>query len=66
MRTDATTQEYLDKHFQDHPQLVSFQIELTSRCNERCIHCYIPNAHKSRTAAVSDITPDVTAAFRGV
>ncbi|MBF1620521.1 MAG: radical SAM protein [Prevotella sp.] len=26
--------------------LKSIQFELTSRCNERCIHCYIPNAKK--------------------
>lgn len=26
--------------------LKSMQFELTSRCNERCIHCYIPNAKK--------------------
>lgn len=28
------------------PQLNGLQFELTSRCNERCIHCYIPNAKK--------------------
>jgi len=28
------------------PHLTSLQFELTSRCNERCIHCYIPNAKK--------------------
>jgi MoaA/NifB/PqqE/SkfB family radical SAM enzyme len=28
------------------PQLKTLQIELTSRCNEHCIHCYIP--HESR------------------
>lgn len=27
-------------------QLHELQFELTSRCNERCIHCYIPNAKK--------------------
>ena len=29
------------------PHLRSLQFELTSRCNERCIHCYIPNAKKN-------------------
>lgn len=29
------------------PQLNSIQFELTSRCNERCIHCYIPNSKKN-------------------
>ena len=27
--------------------LKSIQFELTSRCNERCIHCYIPNDKKN-------------------
>jgi MoaA/NifB/PqqE/SkfB family radical SAM enzyme len=30
------------------PQLKSLQIELTARCNERCIHCYIPHESKTR------------------
>ena len=40
-RADSDTQEFLEKHFKDKPHLTSFQIELTSRCNERCVHCYI-------------------------
>jgi radical SAM protein with 4Fe4S-binding SPASM domain len=28
-------------------QLNDIQFELTSTCNERCIHCYIPNARKN-------------------
>lgn len=28
------------------PRLVSIQFELTGKCNERCIHCYIPNGKK--------------------
>jgi MoaA/NifB/PqqE/SkfB family radical SAM enzyme len=38
--------------------LKSLQLELTSRCNERCIHCYIPQGSKTAsldTAFVCDI-----------
>lgn len=30
------------------PYLMSLQFELTSRCNERCVHCYIPNSKKDQ------------------
>lgn len=30
----------------ENPYLMSLQFELTSKCNERCIHCYIPNDKK--------------------
>ena len=45
-RADKDTQEYLANIFKHKPQLTQFQIELTSRCNERCIHCYIPHENK--------------------
>jgi radical SAM protein with 4Fe4S-binding SPASM domain len=51
-RADTSTQEYLEEHFKDRPHLTSLQIELSSRCNERCVHCYIPHENK-----VSDIEP---------
>lgn len=43
-----TTQNYNLEADQRKPQLKSIQFELTSRCNERCIHCYIPNPKKEQ------------------
>jgi radical SAM protein with 4Fe4S-binding SPASM domain len=51
-RADTDTQDYLANHFKHKPHLTQFQIELTSRCNERCVHCYIP--HESK---IGDIDP---------
>jgi radical SAM protein with 4Fe4S-binding SPASM domain len=53
-RSEGNTQEYLENYFKHNPRLTQFQIELTSRCNERCIHCYIPHENK-----IDDITPEL-------
>lgn len=42
----ADTQEFFDEYYSGNPQLTNLHIEITSRCNERCIHCYIPNNNK--------------------
>lgn len=44
------TQDYVLEATQRHPRLNAIQFELTSRCNERCIHCYIPNEKKNEGA----------------
>lgn len=43
----ADTQEILGNYYLEHPQIHSCQIETTNRCNERCIHCYIPHELKN-------------------
>lgn len=34
------------ENFRDNPHLFEMQIEITGRCNEHCVHCYIPNDNK--------------------
>lgn len=46
------TQDYLNEVFSGSPQLTNMLIEITSKCNERCLHCYIPHENK-----LSDIKP---------
>lgn len=41
------TQDAVLEATQRKPRINGIQFELTSRCNERCIHCYIPNAKKN-------------------
>lgn len=51
---EKSTQDFLEEHFNGKPQLTNLHIEITSKCNERCIHCYIP--HESK---LSNIDPDL-------
>ena len=44
---DENTQNMVLEATQRMPRLNGIQFELTSRCNERCIHCYIPNSKKN-------------------
>ena len=46
---EQTTLEFLNKHLPNVPNLLSVQIECTSKCNERCVHCYIPHESKLKT-----------------
>jgi radical SAM protein with 4Fe4S-binding SPASM domain len=40
------TSKYFYEYFRENPTPFGAQIEITSRCNERCIHCYIPHEKK--------------------
>lgn len=43
---EFSTSEIMQDIMRRDPRLMSIEIELTGRCNERCIHCYIPNSKK--------------------
>lgn len=43
---DENTRDMMLEATQRQPRLNGIQFELTGRCNERCIHCYLNNAKK--------------------
>ena len=43
---EKSTLDFLDEFFKGKPQLTNLHIEITSLCNERCLHCYIPHDYK--------------------
>ena len=58
MHPKKSTQIFLEEYFKDKPQLTNLHIEITSKCNERCLHCYIPHENKVSYIA-SDLFYDV-------
>lgn len=50
---EENTQDLNLETHQQNPQLLNLHFELTSACNERCIHCYIPNEKKSAGKGMS-------------
>ncbi len=46
-RVSENTQDFFLEEVQGRPLISNLQFELSSRCNERCIHCYIPNDKKN-------------------
>lgn len=54
IQSEKSTQDFFEEYFEGNPQLTNLHIEITSKCNERCVHCYIPHDNK-----VSDIEPDL-------
>jgi len=54
IQPEKDTQDFLEEYFEGKPQLTNLHIEITSKCNERCLHCYIPHDNK-----VNHIEPDL-------
>ena len=52
------TQDYFERFFGGRPQLTNLHIEITSKCNERCVHCYIPHENKYHSMG-SDLFYDI-------
>ncbi|MCQ2343312.1 MAG: radical SAM protein [Paludibacteraceae bacterium] len=60
------TRDFFLEEVQGRPLISNIQFELTSLCNERCIHCYIPNEKKNHgfdmpTAKVKDLIDQLAA-----
>ena len=45
-----STTDLLQNLLRKEPQLVSMLVEINAGCNERCIHCYLPNQKKDTNA----------------
>lgn len=43
---ENSTQDFFEEYFNGKPQLTNLHVEIISRCNERCLHCYIPHESK--------------------
>ena len=57
-RNEQSSEIFLSAYSKENPFLQNFHIELTSKCNERCIHCYIPHEQKN-TDIEFDLMMDV-------
>lgn len=40
---NKSPQEFLEEYFKSEPQITSLHIEITNKCNEKCVHCYLPH-----------------------
>lgn len=63
---NENTQDFFLEEIQGTPKISALQFELSSRCNERCIHCYIPNNKKDHgfdmpTAKIKSILDEFSA-----
>lgn len=46
-KTNITTGEFMYKFYAKKPHIAGLHIEMINKCNERCIHCYIPHEKKN-------------------
>lgn len=53
-KSAGTTHNYFAEYYKSNPYLTSLHIEISGRCNERCVHCYIPHEMK-----LNDINPSL-------
>lgn len=49
------TADFFENNDSEINRLSSVHIEITSKCNERCIHCYIPHENKIKTLNIENI-----------
>ncbi len=52
---ENSTIDFFEKEGAEINRLTSVHIEITSKCNERCIHCYIPHDNKIKTLDIKHI-----------
>jgi radical SAM protein with 4Fe4S-binding SPASM domain len=43
----SDTSDFFSDYFRENPTIFGMHIEVTSRCNEHCIHCYTHNENKN-------------------
>ncbi|BBO83097.1 hypothetical protein DSCO28_36630 [Desulfosarcina ovata subsp. sediminis] len=46
--TYPDTGDFFYIYFRKNPHIFDIQIEVTSRCNERCLHCYLPQDRQAQ------------------
>jgi radical SAM protein with 4Fe4S-binding SPASM domain len=46
-KQEKSTQDFFEEYYNGRYQLTNIHIEISSKCNERCIHCYIPHEEKN-------------------
>lgn len=44
--SDSDVWGFFSEYFRKHPQIFELQIEVTSDCNLRCCHCYLPHSRE--------------------